>query len=48
MDWKIGFYPFLTMLFNRNKNKNYVYKPKGYIIFPNMYDYSSNLIKIKK
>lgn len=46
MDWKIGFYPFLSMLFNRNKyKKEYIYKPKGYISSPNIYDYHSNLIK---
>lgn len=52
MNWKIGFYPFLSIFFNKNKNKNkpnnYYVVPKGYIIIPNMYNYESNLLKIPK
>ena len=47
MNWKIGFYPFLSIFFNKNKKKEFVYSPKGYISIPNMYDYKSNLYKIK-
>lgn len=50
MNWKIGFYPFFSIFFNKNKNKsnNYYTIPKGYISVPNMYNYESDLLKIPK
>ena len=48
MNWKIGFYPFLSIFFNRNKKKEFIYQPKGYISVPNMYNYELDLIKVNK